>query len=207
MKFWRPGVHDLVAKYLEAGILQFGRFEKENGNFWPLSLNFLLLPSFPALMQATARALLPLIKEAAPERLLTTRAAIPLGAVLAVESGIPLTYPYGEATAVTNAFVIEGAYDVGHPTTLLAYTLTDSADALDLLAPARRVGLHIDTVLCLFAIGEAGRVALAEAGIRTVCLFDLSTELTGLESKGLIPANLRANVLNWLGTSPDKVEK
>ena len=92
----------LIEHYTEAGIIQFGRFAQPDGSFAPVSLNFLLLPSFPALMQATAKALLPLLQSIHADRLLTTRDAIPLGAVLSVESAIPLTYPHREAKNYTN---------------------------------------------------------------------------------------------------------
>src|SRR5687768_11120209 len=120
-------MQDLILQYARTGMIQFGRFQQPTGSFDPIIFNFLLLPSYPELMQATARALLPLIQPNRPERLLTTRAAIPLGSVLAVESSIPMTYPYGEEKAFTSAYTIEGAYDVGHPTTLLTHVLTDGA--------------------------------------------------------------------------------
>lgn len=83
-------MQELILEYARTGIIQFGRFKQPDGSFAPISFNFLLLPSYPDVMQATTRALAPLVKSHQPERLLTTRAAIPLGSVLAVESGISL---------------------------------------------------------------------------------------------------------------------
>jgi hypothetical protein len=89
----------LFDQYIAAGLVQFGRFQQQDGSFAPLSLNFLLLPSFPALMHQTARELVPLLKKTPAKRLLAARQTIPLGAALANESEMPLTYPYGEANA------------------------------------------------------------------------------------------------------------
>lgn len=193
---------DLFAQYVEAGIVQFGRFQQPDGAFHPISFNFLLLPSFPQLMGATARALTPLLMGANTNRLLATRAAIPLGAVLAVESGIPLTYPYGEAKSYTAAYVIEGAYDVGHPTTLLTYTLTAADDAHQLLEPARRVGLHVHHVLCLTALDKSSLTQLTAQGITVQPLMaDLKRNLIALEAQGKLTSQLRQYIVAWLNGS------
>lgn len=180
----------LLNAYVQANLIQFGRFERAEG-FAPLALNFLLLPSFPALMRDTARALLPLLRATPADRLLATRATTPLGAVLAVESGIPLTYEYGEMRGVSNAFIIEGAYDVGHPTTLLTYTL----DSAEIMTPARKVGLNVTDILCLLKVGEHPTKALEAEGLRVHALIDLAEALDQLP----IPAPLLAHVQEWIG--------
>lgn len=192
---------DLLQRYIQEGlIIQFGRFKGENDQFSPLSTNFLLLPSYPALMHDTAKALVPLLQESDSDRLLTTRAAIPLGAVLAVESGMPLTYPYGEAKAYTAAYVIEGAYDVGHPTTLLTYTLGSDEDALDLMEPARKVGLTVQQVISVLQVGEGGAGALQSQGIAVHSLYNLADTLPDLVSKGVLPAPMQAQISAWLAS-------
>ncbi|HLA43976.1 MAG TPA: hypothetical protein VJZ27_11095 [Aggregatilineales bacterium] len=190
----------LIEHYTEAGIIQFGRFEQPDGSFAPVSLNFLLLPSFPALMQATAKALLPLLQSIHADRLLSTLDAIPLGAVLSVESAIPLTYPHGEAKTYTSAFVIEGAYDVGHPTALLTYTLVDSSDAQSIMQSARKVGLNVRDVLCLFSIGERGIQELATENVRVHALFDFADALDILQAQGILPSTFRNYLHTWLQT-------
>lgn len=189
---------NLLNQYIEAGIIQFGRFGTSDGGFAPLSINFLLLPSYPALMQATAQALSPILKSMNVERLLTTRAAIPLGAVAAVESGIPLTYPHGQASSITSAYVIEGAYDVGHPTALLCYILQDAEDLLRLIEPAQTVGLEVRGVACLFALGEGVRAVLRARGLAVYELLHLETALAQIAADGLMPPLLYEPILAWL---------
>ena len=186
----------MFQQYVAAGLIQFGRFQGQNGDFAPVSLNFLLLPSFPALMQQTAQAMVPVLKETPANRILAARQAVPLGAVLAIESGVPLTYPYGEAKSYTNAFVIEGAYDVGHPTALLTDALTDADDVVALLEPARKVGLNIVDVLCLFTLGTNGIKALEAQNIRVHTLFDFADSLANLDHG--LTESLKGHVSAWL---------
>jgi orotate phosphoribosyltransferase len=190
--------NDLFQQYLAAGLIQFGRFGGQNGEVAPLSLNFLLLPSFPALMQQTARALVPLLESTPANRILAARQAIPLGAALAIESGVPLTYPYGEAKSYTNAFVIEGAYDVGHPTALLTDALADAEDVVALLEPARKVGLNIIDVLCLFTVGTRGLDALAAQNIRVHTLLSFGDALAALDDRHGLTNSLKGHVAAWL---------
>jgi len=182
----------LFAAYVDVGIIQFGRFARGAGGFAPVAFDFLMLPSFPVLLDATAQALVPLVGATAADRLLTTRDAVPLGGVLAVKSGIPLTYPYGEEKSYTKAYVIEGAYDVGHPTALLTNTLANPAEVLHWLEPARAVGLNIQDVVCVVRVGAAA--GMAEKGITVRALFDFGALLDTLE----LPAPLREEVRAWL---------
>jgi orotate phosphoribosyltransferase len=185
----------LFDQYIAAGLVQFGRFQQQDGSFAPLSLNFLLLPSFPALMRQTARELVPLLKKTPANRLLAARQTIPLGAALAIESDMPLTYPYGEAKAYTNAYVIEGAYDVGHPTALLTDVLTDAEDVVSLLEPARKVGLNIVDVICLTTIGARGIDAL---DIPVHRLFHIGAALSSLDGRHGLTDSLKHHVASWL---------
>ncbi len=182
-------MNNLLQGYLKTGIIQFGSFQQPDGTFWPIKTNFLLLPSYPDLIHATAKTLAPILLNTGCDRLLTTRATIPLGAVLSVEANIPLTYPYGEAQAITNAFVIEGAYDVGHPTTLLTDVLNENLQPM--LSAARQVGLHIHDVLCIFTLRRPPSIE----GIRIHSLLDFAAEIETLDT---ISPHLRRVVIDWL---------
>jgi orotate phosphoribosyltransferase len=185
----------LLQAYLTTGMIQCGRFKQPDGSYSPLSFNFLLLPSFPALMQQTAQAFLPLLQAASTDRLLALRSTVAVGAVLAVQSGIPLTYQYGEMRGITNAYIIEGAYDIGHPTALLTDVVGHDSDALAILDPARKVGLQVTDVLAICQVGQRHVMALAQAGIRLHSLFNLANALPQLQSS--LPAPMLAHLDAW----------
>lgn len=175
---------DLLRGYLRCGILQFGRFQTPNGDFAPFSLNPLLLPSYPDLLQATAQAIVPLLR--APSRLLALRSTIALGAVVAIQSGVPLVYPHGEASAITYAYVIEGAYDIGHPTTLLADTTAYHPDYPELIRAAKQVGLAVNAGVRLFGWDTP------QDNIEWVTLFPMAATLARLAEIGAISPRLYA---------------
>jgi len=186
---------NLLHDYINTGMIQFGRFKQPDGKMNPISINFLLMPSFPKVMQATAKALTPLINQTNTNRLLTTRATTPLGAALAIESDIPMTYPYGEAQAHTNAYIIEGAYDVGHPTTLLSYTIADPANIDAMLVPAEKVGLTITNIVSLFTIGDTS--LLTNKNIQVHTLFSFVEILESLHKDNILTPKLYAHVMAW----------
>lgn len=188
----------LLARYIQTGMIQFGRFKQPDGSYSPLSINFLLLPSFPALLQETAHALVPLLAQTSADRLLALRSTVALGAVLAVESGLPLTYQHGEMRNITNAYIIEGAYDIGHPTTLITDFVGFDSDVLNILTPAQQVGLEVQDVVCICRLGERGTEGLQQQGIRLHALFDLAEALPALQAQGLLPAPMVRTVQQWL---------
>lgn len=180
------------------GLIQFGRFSQPDGAIWPVAVRLLWLPSYPALLRQTAAALAPMVRESGAERLLTTRDAIPLGTALSLESGLPMTYPYGDVRDYTAAYAIEGAYDVGHPTALLSDVLVDAAQAEQITALARRVGLDVEMVLAVVDIGLGGRESLEARGYAVRTVFALRDALPALEAGGYLPPVMRASVESWL---------
>jgi hypothetical protein len=174
----------LINHFIETGIIQFGRFQQPDGSFWPVQTSFRLLPSYPAAMKATAQA----FRIQNVDRLLATRDATALGAVVSVESGIPLTYEYGEATSYTSAFVIEGAFDVGHPTALI--TNIPSPNLSEMLVPARKNGLDVKEILCIL---DMGLVDLPNI----LPLFTFEGMLSELVAQEIITRHHEANLLTW----------
>lgn len=180
------------------GLIQFGRFAHDDGAIWPLAVRLLWLPSYPALLRQTAEALRPLLHQVAVERLLTTGDAIPLGTALSLASDIPMTYPHGEVRDYTAAYAIEGAYDVGHPTVLLSDVLINGAQAQQITALARRVGLDVHAVLAVLDLGLGAREQLSAMGYTVHSVLTLDAILPVLSENGLLPAGMWATVQRWL---------
>ena len=178
----------------EAGLVQFGRFEQPDGAIWPVAVRLEWLPSYPALLQQAAAAVQPLLAKTDVDRLLTTQAAIPLGVALSLRSGLPMVYPYGAARDYTAAYVIEGAYDVGHPTVLLANMLVDATQADAITAVARKVGLDVGAVLAVLDLDLGARQALETSGYAVHCVGTLRGALDALGP----PPLMRAAVEQWL---------
>ncbi len=193
-----PGAADLVRALAEAGLIQFGRFQRPDGTAWPVAVRLTMLPSYPATLRQVVAALVPLLDGVAADRVLTTTDAIPLGVALALASGVPVTYPTGQVRDYTAAFAIEGAYDVGHPTALLADVLLDATQAEAITTLARRVGLDVRAVLTVLDLGIGARTALEAAGYTVRCALTLREALPVLETGGWLPVVMRVSVERWI---------
>ena len=189
---------DFALALARAGLIQFGRFVHPEDRVWPVQVTLGLLPSYPALLAQAAEGLAPLLAVARADRLLTTVEAIPLGVAVSLHTGLPMMYPYGAVRDYTAAFAIEGAYDVGHPTVLLADVLIDVGQAQQITALARRVGLDVRAVLALMDVGRGAREDLLARGYTVHSAFTLRESLPALEAASLMPPLMRAAVEAWL---------
>lgn len=192
----------LFLEYARAGLLLFGRFQTENGEFWPLSFHLTLLPSFPRLMKWTADLLASLYTPLSErDRLLTIRNTTALGGVLATLTDIPMLYPYGEIKSYTAAFAIEGAADVGHPTTLLTDVLIDGTVELQVADRAARVGIPVKRIFALVDARQRHYQPFHQHGIEDIqALFPLAQSLEWVVEAGLITAHLAQYIADWQTT-------
>jgi orotate phosphoribosyltransferase len=192
----------LALRLVEAGLIQFGRFAQLDNSIWPVQVRLSWLPSYPDLLREVAAALAALLDGLPADRLLTTPEAIPLGTALSLHTGLPMTYAPVTARNRPAALVIEGAYDVGHPTVLLADILTDAEQARQLIELARHVGLDVSSVLVAFDVGRGAHRQLHAAGYQVRCLLTLSDLLAPFVERGLITDSLRATIQRWLVNPP-----
>ncbi|NDJ78799.1 MAG: hypothetical protein GYB65_21320 [Chloroflexi bacterium] len=189
---------DLTRALGRAGLVQFGRYIQPDGSAWPVALRLRWLPSYPALLGEVAAALEPLLNGLPGDRVLTTVDATPIGIALGLRTGLPVVYPYGRVLDYTAAYAIEGAYDVGHPTLLLADVLVDAAHADAITALARRVGLDVEAVLAVIDVGLGARAGLEAAGYAVRSALALREMLPVLEGVDLLPSRMRGTVEKWL---------
>ena len=192
-----PLQRDLTIALAEVGLIQFGRFEQDDGAIWPVALRLRWLPSYPALLAQVAAALADLLPDGQADRVLTTHEATPLGVAVGLASGVPVTYPFGELRDYTAAFAIEGAYDVGHPTVLVADVLAAATQAADLTHLARRVGLNVHDVIAVVDLGVGARSALVQDGFRVRAALSLDTMLPVLADAGWVSVPMRQRVVDW----------
>lgn len=194
----QPEAEDLAVALASIGLIQFGQFAQANGEAWPVAVHLRWLPSYPALLRRVAGELAPRARAAGADRMLTTREAIPLGTAVSLASDVPMVYPFGQEADHTAAFVIEGAYDVGHPTLLLSDVLLGAEQAQAITRLARRVGLDITLVLALLDLDRGAREALVRAGFAVEAALTLSEMLPVLEQAGWLPPGMRAAVESWM---------
>ena len=183
-------MHDkLLSMFLENGLLQFGRFERD-GEFVPLLLNLELLPSYPETLhyvveQAAASIISPV------ERLVCTSDSVPLGVGVSLQTQTPLIYSRGKGEAPVHDLV--GAYDVGHPAALLMNMLPPAVDLAHFVAQAQKVGLHIQSVFAL-----VGDDAPADTPYKVNVLMSIDAMMDALEQGGQVAQGQAQTVRAWM---------
>lgn len=188
----------LAQALADAGLIQFGRFAQPGGGTWPVAVHLDWLPSYPDLLRQTARALIPLLDGLGADRVLAAPGALPIGVALGLEAGVPLVYAVNQKPGGADAFAIEGAYDVGHPTVLLSNLLLDAAQAQALVALAGRVGLEVRALLAVMDLGLGARDALEARRWSVRCPLTLAGALPALEAAGALPLGMGARVRAWI---------
>lgn len=190
----------LLAEYVRCGIFQFGNIQVRDGSYAPIAFPFTLLPSFPALLKATAKHLAPFVPvQTERDRLLTTWDTIALGAVVSTITGMPMLWPRGELKVFTPAFSIEGTADVGNPTLLLTDVLLDGTPELEVMNRSKRTGLPVKRVLCVIDTQRHGADALRTQidGLQVDSLFTLSEIIGWLHHNNHITRHLADAIKAW----------
>ncbi len=183
-------MNDLIRSLTHIGTIQFGRFETRSGVFAPGVFHFSLLPSYPAILQALAEELAPLVHIDGLTHLLTTPAATPIGVAVSLAARIPLVYP-----APGNIQVIEGAYDFNVPTVLLTDVFGGGEPeraASSLITRVRPLGLDVKALVTVLDIGASG----ASSGDLPLVVWHSLRDILP-EIPNLTPS-MRAAVVDWL---------
>lgn len=183
--------NDLIPLLLDAGLLQFGRFITKHGII-PLRTHLEMLASYPDVLAVVVERAATEISGLQVDRMLCGPSALPLGTALSMKTGIPLVYSRGSHAPAVNDLV--GAYDIGHPTLVLANSL-DAGDELALLVQkARHVGLETHTALVVLDTGHS--IALQDVELRV--LLRLEAVVSELAGSGRLPAGHAQQMRMWL---------
>ncbi|MBE2267980.1 MAG: hypothetical protein IAE80_07085 [Anaerolinea sp.] len=181
----------MIAKaFFEAGLIQFGVFNRHNESF-PFDLALSLLGSYPDLLASVTEQAAGLIGQRAFSRLLATADAIPFGTALSLHLRIPLVYSRG--TGATPVDDLVGAYDIGHAALLVTNSLGCASSFDGLVAGARRVGLEINAAVCIVQCRQ-----IAVNGVDVLPLLTLQAVVDHLTAMDEIPAGQADAVRRWI---------
>lgn len=191
----------LFLNYVKVGLIQFGRFKGQGDTYSPIAYYFTLLPSFPALLNATAEAMEMFFRVENPqERLLTAFDTIALGAVLASRTGMPMLYPRNDTRSYTSAFTIEGTADVANPVYMLSGVLTDGEIEIQVAGYAAQVGLPVSRIVVVMDTEQGGKSYLRHnlPAISLSSLFTLSECLSWLLEAGVITGYMKEKLVHTI---------
>lgn len=178
----------IIDALVEAGLIQLGYFiDEQTGDSKPLRLRLDLLPAYPSLLKDLSEMLAQ--KTNSAERLLCDADSLPLGVGVSLATAIPLVYSEGKELNPVHDLV--GAYDVGHPTTLILNSYSDEQKIARLMSRATQVGLNVQQVSCV--------ISMLPIQEKMEALLSVKEVTQHLVQKGL-PEGQRESVLQWLTT-------
>jgi hypothetical protein len=178
---------DLLQLMMETGLIQFGRFPRNDVSV-PVQFHFDMLASYPDVLDAAVMELSRSIPPA--DRLVCTSDAVPLGVALTLKTGIPLVYSRGGEQEP--AYDLVGAYDIGHPAVFIT-NVVGMTDHSALLSSVRRVGLDVRSVITLIDLSAASELPIS-------ALFRLTNLVDVLVEREELPRGQAAAVKDWLET-------
>jgi hypothetical protein len=153
----------------QAGIIQIGYFA-DGGQISPIRLQFELLPSYPVLLGKVGTLVAEILgKHKAINRIITDQHSAALGAIVSTTLQMPMVYYAGQDMI--------GAYDVGHPASLLVNEI-DPAKVEQIIRHAERVGLEVRMIITL----SAGQLPIP--GIDVFSVFQKEQLLAALAGSG-----------------------
>jgi uridine monophosphate synthetase len=181
-----------LADYLlQVGCVKFGEYTLKSGVKSPIYIDLRILASYPKLLSTVATAYRFLIASLEFDRLAAIPlAALPIGTVIAIQSGVPLIYPRKEIKSHGTKAAIEGQYETGAKVLVDLVSSGESKfEAIDLLTSA---GLVVEDVAVLIDREGGAREKMAQAGLQLHSVFKLSELIDHWETSGKVSAE-RAN--------------
>jgi hypothetical protein len=142
------------------GLLQFGQF-RIDGVTQPFAVKLDLLASYPDVLELIRDALLTRTPRAPFDRILCPLEALPLAVSVSLKLRIPVVYGWKRSGAAD--FDLVGAYDIGHPTLVIANCA--DAELMALIAQAERLGLKPSA---LWTVVEIAPLSISEIETRSL---------------------------------------
>lgn len=182
-----PINEQLSRSLAQDGLVQFGYFGGER----PFEIRLDWLASYPHTLKLLTQQLSEVLPLYAVEYLLCPVEALPIAIGLSLHSEIPLVYSRGDGQAPAVNFV--GAYDVGHPTTLILNALWGDESVKKFIKAGEQVGLVITTVLTVIQVYE-----LSLPNISVVSLLKMPELIDAFVKEKRVPAAHGEHCLSWL---------
>ncbi len=170
-----------------AGLIQFGAFGDDPQA--PVQFKLELMASYPAVLETAAEQLAAIVAKIPSDRLLCLPDAVPLATLVSQRVSRALVY---SQFSERGSLELIGAYDIGHPTVLIANVLHSLPTTLKVIDYARRVGLDVRTAAAVLYVGEMG------LGGEATCLITLREVIDNFVAVGALPKGQSAAVHLWM---------
>lgn len=181
----------LIVGLAELGSFQSGEFTLASGKRSSIYVDLRLLVSKPRLMQEAAKVYAKELKKLDCDLVAgIPYAALPIGAAVSLESGIPLIYNRKESKSYGLRRNMEGKWSKGERVVIIEDVITTGGSIVNSVKLFRSVGLVVEDAIVLLDRQQGGVENLRRAGIRVHSVLALDEVLSLLSKKGHIPEEL-----------------
>jgi len=174
---------------LDAGCVKFGKFILKSGITSPVYLDLRLLVGFPDLLREVAGEYITLLQSLDFDRLAALPyAALPIGTVISLQTGLPLVYARKEKKSYGTRSAVEGPYEEGETVVVIDDLVTTGGSKFESIEQLEEVGLKVRDIVVLIDRQCGAGQALSDKGYQLHTLFTLTRLLDYWEKKGHVPA-------------------
>lgn len=210
---------ELILALSDIGAVKFGDFTLASGMKSPVYIDLRLPVSYPAVLRRVSRAYAGLIAQVLgankwplrpdqdadlPEKYsgfclaAIPYAALPIGAAVALETGLPMIYPRKEVKSYGTGQAIEGSYRRGDRAVVLDDLITTGGSKMAAIASLEAAGLEVREVVVLIDREQGGRQDLEAAGYRLHAVLGLGEIAALLASEGRISRDKEQQLKDFL---------
>lgn len=164
----------LISGLADLGSFHFGDFTLASGKKSSLYVDLRLLISNPSLMQEAARAYARVLKSIECDRVAgIPYAALPIGAAVSLESGIPLIYNRKETKSHGLGKSMEGLWKVGERVVIIEDVITSGGSILKSVKQFRTAGLEVKDAVVFLDRQQGGVEFLESNDVRVHSILNL----------------------------------
>ena len=176
---------ELINGLVDLGSFQSGEFTLASGKQSSLYVDLRLLISKPRLMQEAARVYANELKELECDLVAgIPYAALPIGAAVSLESGIPLIYNRKESKTHGLGKTMEGKWSEGERVVIIEDVITTGGSILSSVELFRSAGLVVEHAVVFLDRQQGGVENLKEKGVQVHSILDLQEVQEFLEQTG-----------------------
>ncbi len=189
----------MIARLHEIKALEFGDFTLKSGMKSPFYLDLRKVVSYPDLLKSICEELYELSEDIAYDHLCgVPYAALGFAAGMAVMYEKPMLLKRKERKSYGTKKMIEGVYAPGDICLVVEDTLTSGMSLIETNTQLRKSGLVVEHALVIIDREQGGREVLEGDDCSLHALFTITEAMDSLFQQGLVTAEMREDVLNFV---------